>query len=340
MATDDAGKGCADELITIDLSDNYSDTDSASVGITMLGGLNIADGQTISLSGTDSNGNAYAGLDVTRNGDEFIFNGESAFADYDIGEEATATIEFKVEDSDGGSAAASVAVTFCGDANSAQSLSASLPDTVTYQVIDGTLTQPFPPEAFDVKILTADGDTRLENVTFTQAYCLDSGETVAASTDFATAPINTGALLLATDANAGDVFSATQIGVNGQTAAQNLSAINWIINQCFEEDGTGAIDGTFSAWEVQFAIWELTNSFDSDGPIGAAPEFGQIEDVDFIVQEALANGGAFTPGVGDKIGLIIDPGEGDPNNGQPFILAIDWEDVDCLCIDNGDTIIG
>ena len=44
----------------------------------------------------------------------------------------------------------------------------------------------------------------------------------------------------------------------------------------------------------------------------------------------VANEG-FTASVGDTVGMIIDPGLGDPDNIQPFVLALDWEEYDCLC---------
>ncbi|WP_300062779.1 SdrD B-like domain-containing protein [uncultured Roseobacter sp.] len=336
-ATDDAGIGCADETIIVNLSDNYSDPDGDPVSITMLGSENIADGDTIFLDGTATTGTGDAfdffGLEVTRDGDEFIFDAEAAFADLDIGESATANISFKVEDDQGGSDTANIELTVKGDANSVESLNESLPDTlISYQIADGVAgSAPFGDFGYDILITEADGDARFEGVTFEQAYCLDFLDPAATGRTFDTAPTNTADMFLASDPATSSVFEASQVGINGETAAENLDLITWILNQDFENDGTGSVDGTFTGWEVQFAIWELTNSVDSDLTFNAAPELGQTEDVDFIVQQALANGEDFEAGVGDIVGVILDPNPATSNNAQPFILGIAFEEYDCIC---------
>lgn len=317
-ASDDAAMTCADEEVTVDLSDNYGDVDSASVAITMLAGQNIADGQTISVDGVDSNGNAFTGLEVTRSGDEFIFNGESAFADYDIGESATASLEFKVEDSDGATATASVDVTFKGDANSVDSFMDSFPAAgtyeLTYAIDEGA---PFPDYAFDLTFINT-GDDRFDGVTFTEAYCLDFNTAVA------TGVTNNGTIFGSQSAAAVDAFDPNTVSnANGLPGAENLDLINWVVSQNFEDNGS-------SGWAVQFAIWELADDFDASLVDYSSFQNTDLADVEAIVDAALLQDG-FEFGVGDTVGMIVDPGTSDPANVQPFIVAIDWEPYDCLC---------
>lgn len=326
-ATNDSAKGCADELITVDLADNFSDPDSASVSITMVDGQAIAEGATILVDGTATlmgGGTlAFTGLEVTRSGDSFVFKGEDAFAGLDIGEEATASVSFKVEDSDGGTATASMDVTFCGDANSVQSLYDSLPATGSYQILDGRDANPFSEGGFDVKV-TGTGDARLDGTIFEFAYCLDFSESFLAAGTFADAPV------FSADFSGGNdptgVLEPNQIGsANNLPAADNLDLIQYIIAQNYEADAQ------FNGWEVQFAIWELTNNFDSDAAFNFNPSFGQLADTDAIIADALANGEGFSPAVGQTVGMIINPNPATADNEQPYIVALDWEQYDCLC---------
>lgn len=108
--------------------------------------------------------------------------------------------------------------------------------------------------------------------------------------------------------------------------------INWILNQDFEDNG-------FTGWEVQRAIWEFTDNFDTDYLSDIDPALGDDANVDFIVSQALANGDGFVAGVGDVVGVVLDPNPATAENSQPFLVAVDWEDVDCFCIDNSGMIL-
>jgi FlaG/FlaF family flagellin (archaellin) len=313
-ATDDMGKACADELITVDLSDNYSDADSASVAITMLDGVAIADGETKTISG----------LEVTRSGDEFIFNGETAYDALDIGEEATQSLVYTVEDSDGGTATASIDVTFCGTANTVESFVAAMPSEVVYEISyaldEGA---PVPDYALDLTIISSDNG-RLDGVTFTEAYCLDFGTAIETITSGGGS--NTAAMFGSQSAEALALFDPNTVSnANGLHGSENLDLINWIIAQNYEDQG-------YSGWEVQLAIWELADNFDASLVNYNAFNNTQEADVDAILNAALnpANEG-FEFSVGDTVGLIIDPGDSNPDNVQPFIVAVDWDPYDCLC---------
>ncbi len=330
-ATDDMGKGCADELITVDFSDNFSDADSASVGITMIDGVAIAAGQTVNIGGVN--------VTLTAD-DEFIFDGAAAYSGLDIGDEATQSFTVKVEDSDGGAATATIDVTFCGDANSLDSLVATLPASVTYQVTDDFMNAPIGESAYDL-LITGSGDARLDGVVFEQAYCLSFTDAINGGASFASAPFLTGDV---TDGKDGSVFNAGQVGIaNGQSAADNLDLVNWILAQDYENNGAGSVNGDFNGWEVQLAIWELTDTLDPNVWNGANsasdflydvlgdPAFGQRDDVDFIVQQALSLGEGFMAMDGDIASFIVDPNPSTAINSQPFIVAFNYDDFDCLC---------
>jgi protocatechuate 3,4-dioxygenase beta subunit len=330
-ATDDMGKGCADELITVDLSDNVSDADSTSVDITMLGGLNISDGQTIVLNGFTTTAEGYTGLEVTRNGDEFVFDGEMAFAALDIGEEATISLEYKVEDSDGATATATVDVTFCGDANTAESLDAALKAAgtqVTFELaplasfadfVDGY--------TFDLLSSTNAGIS-LGNVP--AAYCLDQEQDISLSV------VTTANVCVLTEDNLAAVAPTVDAG--------NFDSINWLLNfdQTLVDNGDGTGD-TYTDYEVQEAIWVLMNGetnflnqfglpelADDDNGVRDGAEIGTLENINEIVATAIAQGDGYVAGDGDVIGLILDPV--DPaSQDQPFVIGVAFDDIDCIC---------
>lgn len=323
-ATDAEAGGCADDLITVDLASNFADTDSASVAITMLGDENIADGETIVLDGVDSNGNAFSGLEVTRTGDTFSFDGEAAFAALNIGEKATASFDFKVEDSDGGVAVATLDVEFCGDANDYESLADSFPADGTYTVASGLRTDPFEEFAYSVK-LDGTGDSRFDGEVFETAYCLSFFDPVNSAATHEAANSNGGLLLSAEGSNPNGVFNPSQVGqANGQSASDNLDLVKYIVSQNLEESGT------YTGWEVQFAIWELTDNIEADGFEGLIPGVNG-DNVDVIVADAIANGEGFEFGAEGFVGAIIDPNPSLSTNSQPFIIGFEFDAYDCLC---------
>ena len=324
---------CADDVAVVDVLSNDTDPDGDSLSITMIGGQAVdpTGGQVTLDNGTI----VTLVVDPFSGSVSLAVDGEAAFADLDIDETATQAITYTVDDGNGNTATTTLDVTFKGDANSIESLEDSLPtDVITYQIADAFAagsSAPFGDFGYDILISDAGGDERFEGVQFNQAYCLDFLDPAATGLTFDDAPLNTADLFLASEDRALDVFEDNQVGINGLSAEENFDLINWIIAQDFEDTGAGSVNGDFSGWEVQFAIWELTNNVDSDLTFDVAPEIGQIEDVDFIVQQALAFGEDFVAGVGDTVGVILDPNPSSSTNAQPFILAVDYEDIDCLC---------
>ena len=316
-ALDAAAMGCADTLILVDFSDNYSDTDSAGVAVTMIDGQAIvAGGPAVTLSD---------GVSVLLTAeDSFIFDGTDAYAALDIGQSHTASYTVTVADTEGATASASLEVTYCGDANSLESWVAALPETVTFQVRATDLVRPVEDAAYDVRILQGDGNARLDGLYLDQAYCVSRHEPITGAEDIDLAPVVTGRLVLSSDPQVADVFALNGASVfNGQSAAENLDLVSWILNQQFETRGT-------SGWVVQRAIWELTDSQDMGFLDAIDPGFGTDTEVQSLLAQAAAHEG-YMPGTGDLVAVLIDPDPSDPQNLQPFIAALEFETYDCLC---------
>ena len=189
---DDMAMGCADEVIVADVLANDSDPDGDAFAITMVDGQTIAEGQTITTS---------AGTNVTLDGGVLKVDGAHAYADLDIGQTAVEDISYKITDSAGNSASATLEVTFCGDANTLESLVASLPSSTKYQVVAGNELHPIEDFGYDV-LLSDSGDARLDGVVFDQAYCLSFLEAVATDGTFLTAPTLMGDILDGKDTSA------------------------------------------------------------------------------------------------------------------------------------------
>lgn len=307
---DDAGKGCADELITVDLSDNYK---AGVATITALDGVAILDGETKLISG----------VNVTRDGDTFIFDGEDAYAALDIGEQDSQTFTFTVEEG-GGVAQASIDVTFCGDANSYESLLNSFPASGSYQVVSADQINPIGEFAFTIRV-DGTGDSRLDGQVFENAYCLSFFDPAAVGSTFGSAPINTGDIFGSEGASALSVFDPGQISAaNGLAASENIDLVSYIVSKNYE--GTG----TYTGREVQFAIWELTDGIEADVFAGFLPGLDG-SDVDAIVADAIANGEGFEFGAEGHVGAIIDPNPVLAGNAQPFIVGFEFDAYDCLC---------
>ena len=308
VADDDAGAICADTPVTVDVLSN----DDAGLVITQVAGQDIAEGETVDVNG----------VQVTLTNGELVIDGKDAFEDLDIGEQADVAISYTVSDDAGREATADVNVTFKGVAETLDELFASLPTTGTYQVIVDD-TPPVGEEAFDVRI-DGTGDARFDGVVFSQAYCLSLFDPADTGLLFGDAPIHTADVLNGKDTS---LFNADQISfANGETAGDNMDLINWIINQDFANDGSGQ----FSEWEIQRAIWELTDAFDTVN-LDDIEGYGTDADVNAIVDLAIANGEGFMAGQGDLATMIVDPNPNTAENAQPFIVAFSFDDNDCIC---------
>ncbi|MDO6736058.1 SdrD B-like domain-containing protein [Octadecabacter sp. 1_MG-2023] len=318
---DDAGMICADEELTLNVLANDTDADGDALTITAVDGQAIVEGgAAIETS---------EGTLVSLVGGQLVFDGEAAYAGLDIGESALEDISYTVSDGTD-TADANVAVTFCGDANTLDSFFASFPTSGTYELeYAGDAGDPFPEFAYDLRFLDT-GDARLDGVLFEEAYCLDFA--AAAVTVGHGGPDNIGDLFGSQSVAALDAFDPLTVSnANGLAGSENLDLINWVIDQNFEDTGS-------SGWEVQFAVWELADNFDASLVSYDSFDDTDLSGVQEILDGALALAGAFdagvdsfTPSASGTVGLIVDPGDADPLNVQPFIVAINFEDYDCIC---------
>ncbi|MEP6065164.1 MAG: SdrD B-like domain-containing protein, partial [Paracoccaceae bacterium] len=324
----DAVTVCADDVASVMVLANDSDPENDALSIVAI------DGQAIDPNGgqiTTANGTIVTlVVDPFSGAVSLAVNGEVAYAGLDIDETANEAISYTVDDGNGNTATTDLTVTFKGDANSYDSMIESFPENGTYQLISGIEAQPFQDFGFALKV-DGTGDVRFDGVIFENAYCLSFLDPAAVGTSFDNAPVNPGDLLSGSDISA---FDATQISAaNGEMAADNLDLVSWIVAQNFEGNGT------FSGWEVQFAIWELTDNVEGDDFNGLLPNFDGA-DVDSIVAMAIANGEGFEFGTSGQVGAIIDPNPASPTNSQPFIIGYEFEDFDCLCPEDNGGIFG
>jgi hypothetical protein len=310
-AKDDAATICADEKATLDVLANDMDADGDMLVITEVEGQAIAEGQSITLA---------SGATVTLEDGKLCFETGDAYDDLNLGEQAVESISYTVSDGNGGTSDAMAEVTICGVADTLAEWAETLPTgEVCFQLTNGyepTLTDD---AAYTMLISDASGDMRFEGITFEAAYCVSGFDdllSAPAGTDITEAPLLKGTLHLATldTIPAGDLQT---IGVNGQTAAENLDMITWIMNQDFGSQG-------YNDMEIQGAIWALT-----DGVVFGG--LGDNADVQEIVDLALSNGEGFEAGVGDIVGIYVDatPESVAQGHVQPFIIGVQYED--CIC---------
>jgi serine-aspartate repeat-containing protein C/D/E len=322
--TPDTAKTCYDEAVEVDVLLNDSDPNGGTLTITAVNGIAIVDGGPA----IDVDGVSVALVDG-----KLVFDGEAKHADLLTGEEATDSFTYTVEDGQGGSAEGTVDVTFCGATDTIEKIEESLPDSVVFQVINENDPLGSSTDAWTLFLTTS--DTRLAG-TFENAYCLSVFDDVFAGDfgeDITTAPE------IVADVELSDTDLATtaldgQVGINGETAEENLDLVNWIINQDFGSvdngDGTGE---TYTDAEIQGAVWALTDGdalagFGVADGVFVADGAGTAENAKEILDLALDNGEGFEAGAGDLVGVIVDPT--DPSSQQPYVIGIELFE-ECLC---------
>lgn len=315
--SDDAGKTCADEAVKIDVLANDVDPDTgdnSGLTITQVGGTDIAEGQTITVSGVSV---------MLMNGQLNIDgSGNAALDALDINESTVINIDYTVSDGNGGTGTATAAVEFCGTANTVASLEATLPTgDIKFQIIDENNPAPQGGEMWTMK-LSQTGDARFEGLVIQEAYCVAVFDPILSGItgeDIDGAPMNFGTISLLDDAS---IIGSSITNIKSGVAADEVdNMINWILNQDFGSQG-------YTDAEIQGAIWGLT-----DDTAFVAEGGGDLADAIALCDLAVANGGNFVAGAGDVIGLYIDPNAATEAAGhaQPFVVAVNFDDIDCIC---------
>jgi len=225
-ATDDAGKTCSDEAVTIDVTANDTDADGDTLTITQVAGVDIAEGETLTVNG----------VDVTLTGGELKFDGSGSTAldALDITQSTTVSVDYTVSDGNGGTGTATVDVEFCGTANTLASLEATLPaGDIKFQIIDENNPAPQSSEMWTMK-LSQTGDARFEGLVIQEAYCVavfDSVLSGLTGTNIDNAPMNFGSISLLDDAS---IIGSSITNIKAGVAADQVdNMINWILNQDF-----------------------------------------------------------------------------------------------------------
>ena len=323
--TDDEAETCADETVAVDVVSNDGEPGATlPLTITKVDGQEIDEGLTITTS---------MGTLVTLLGGELVIDGSDNFKFLDIGETRTETISYMVSDGIS-TGAATLEVTFCGDANSAESLDAALKANGGTQV---TFDLPNPPT---LAAFAAGYDLDLQSSTnadiplglFTAAYCLDVTQPINFDT------VTTADVCILTEANLAAVAPTVD--------ATKFDSINWLLNNDFTQvdNGDGTND-TYTDLEVQEAIWLMLNGqtgfinnpaftnpefMDDDNGVRDGVELATLQNAQEIAMAAMTQGDGFVAGDGDIIGLIIDPF--DPaSQTQPFVVGVNFDDIDCIC---------
>ena len=319
---DDTAMTCADELLVVDVVANDGEAGSGPITITEVNGHAISEGQSVTTS---------AGTVVTLTGGQLVIDGEAAYADLDINESANEVITYTATDGVL-TGTADVNVTFKGDANSVASLDAA------FKADGGTLAMFFVEpvsigdfdEGYTLNLMGTQPEDVVGSGTYMAAYCIDGDLPIEQGL------FTVGTITVLTEENA----AAASSNIN----TDNVDAVSWLLNEQFEfkDNGDGTGD-TYTDFEVQEAIWTLMNGqtyfinafgnpelTDNDNGVRDGAEIGTVENINEIVSAALSHGEGFVAQDGDIVGLIIDPF--DPTNQeQPFVIAVNYDDIDCIC---------
>ncbi|MBM7069071.1 SdrD B-like domain-containing protein [Actibacterium sp. 188UL27-1] len=318
---DDIAVVCAKETFVLDVLENDTEFSGGGLTVTQLNGIDVFVGEPLDIDGV---------IFTLEDDGTFTVDATASFVALDIGEEQDVSYTYTVQNQQGGSAVADISITYKGVAETLGEVAVSLPQgTIQFQVVDESGPGGSPDEAFTMKLTT--GDDRLDTV-YTEAYGLQFNDAVLSGNAdelIELAPGLTGNLHVAGVGDLPDGELET-IGINGETAAENLDMITWILNQDFTSQG-------YTDGEVQAAIWSLTDGqsledagFD-DG-LFLADGAGDDDDAQAIQELALANGEGFEAGPGDVVGIIVNPDAQSDGRGfeQPFIIAAYYDDLDCI----------
>lgn len=281
-ADDDTGKTCADETETIAVLGNDDDADGDTLTITAVNGQAITAGNSVTVNG----------FTVTLNADGTLtYDGRAKHADLLVGDDARDSFTYTVSDGKGGTATATVTVDVCGADNTAASISARLPESVTATI---TLVGEDPTTGADVTIVDASG---LLTGTYS-GYCIDLNGDLNLDVPQTFA-----------------VFGPTDDLPAGYVQnEENLDLVNWILNQNLD---------AFSFDEVQLAIWNLTDGIETgDAEADQLAALARANGEGFVADEGDVLGIVLAPvdANGARVGqtFIV---------GVPFDLLA----LDCLC---------
>ena len=319
-----------DTAITIDVLANDALAPDALHVITQINGLDIVEGGSVGVG---------EGVTVTLSEGLLVVDGSaSALAGLLDGETGSSSFTYTVTDDAGIVSTANVDVTFSG-VNSPEEdvtladIAATLPTTADRQARDESTSEDNAGDAFTVQV--SNGNETVDGI-FENAYSLSffvGQATTEGDNDLSIAPSLATNVFIADDDFVPESFRGdVGVGINGESAVDNLDLINYILNQDFEATDNGDGDGnTYTDAEIQGAIWALTDGQDISTSLSAdgivVQGVGTNANAQEILDLALANGEGFEadPGAGDIVGVLLDP-QGEKGVGSPIILALDLDD--------------
>ena len=212
-------------------------------------------------------------------------------------------------------------------------VAATLPTTADRQARDEATSDNNAGDAFTVQV--SNGNETVDGI-FENAYSLSffvGQATTEGNNDLSVAPALATNVFIADDDFVPESFRGdVGVGINGESAVDNLDLINYILNQDFEATDNGDGEGNnYTDAEIQGAIWALTDGQDISSSLSAdgivVQGVGTNANAQEILDLALANGEGFEadPAAGDIVGVLLDP-QGEKGVGSPIILALDLDD--------------
>ncbi|GAB4156386.1 MAG: hypothetical protein Tsb0033_06910 [Winogradskyella sp.] len=167
-------------------------------------------------------------------------------------------------------------------------------------------------------------DISIDGADVIQAYCSDRLPSLGADDDFIDFTVISS---YDTAILAGGEFEDVY------TNPQNFDKVNWILNNV--DIGSGS---QYTYGHVQYAIWKLIEGpYDNDFTDFLTPTPGDWDSVvddalgDEIYDDAVANGEGYTPGCGEKMGLLLIPADFD--NVQSLLISRDLPEAEEECDD-------
>ncbi|WP_282078292.1 SdrD B-like domain-containing protein [Epibacterium ulvae] len=286
-AVADSAETCVEEPVIVDVLANDSDPDGDPLSVTQVNGVDIVEGQTIDISG----------VQVTLTNGSLTFDGSTAPAVLTALEQAESAIvnfTYRIEDGNGGFSESTVSIGF----NSPQG----------HGVGNGDL----PNGTFGVQILRpgaanqddwytahlTDVGSNQDTIILESVYSGDKYAGLAAGNNLIEAPVMGGSFSLLSD----DTFNFKSGEVSPEIQVDKIdNAINWILNQGFEDEYTEA--------EIQGAIWGIT-----DDIIYVPGDNGEHDNALFIYEQALAHGQDYETEAGGVFGAVINPIDTNPDD--------------------------
>lgn len=333
---------CSDVMTTVDVLANDSDPDGDTPVITAIavdagldGVFGTADDVTVAVTDGGPAVTLASGAEVSLLGGELKYDltGADDFDLLEIGQEAADQFAYVVEDGNGGSGSAVVDVTVCGALNTLDSIQRSFLDVNDDPILASYNVEFVGGGVFPVTVKSDDerlaGPTGEKVYSDDVAYCIDRDGGLPFGNDVPSE-------VYVADVGNTALFDALAGEANVANLQANLDAINWILNQDFQNQDSGLLDDgdpntpgsageNYDFFEVQDAIWIL-----SDGAGVLQPGTPEAENAQEIADAALAFGEGFEAGEGDLVGVVFVPTEA---NLQTYLVGVPFDDLaeDCIC---------